>query len=624
MNAEPTEFQAFLGRHHPFDLLPPDALAEVSGNLTVRDVPRGTVVMTPGEPANTLYIVCFGAAETRSPDGELLARLGEGECFGVRAILRGGIAVNRTETIEDTRLLLMPSEMFDRLRRNHLSFAYHFATFDGGRLQDSASPVPGMRSADLLNRRVGALLSRDPVTVPVGTAIRDAALTMRSERVSCVMVTDGGAMAGGALVGILTDRDLRNRVVAEGLSIDSTVERVMTRDPLRMQVTDYALDALMLMSRHNIHHLPVMRDGAVAGCLTATSVVESHTASPVFLARNIHSADSPQRVQEAMQRLPGLVHQLTESGATAHSIGHIVSALTDAVTVRLLRLAEESLGPPPVPYAWLAAGSQARQEQTALSDQDNCLLLHDSYDEQEHGAYFKALSDAVCHGLNACGYVYCPGEMMAMNPQWRKPLSAWKNCFRRWIEEPEPKALMLSCVFFDLRHVHGDPVLLDELHAAVLEKTKANRIFQTYMAGNAVSRHPPIGFFRNLVLIHGGEHDRTLDLKHNGVVPIVDIARLYALAAGSPAVNTADRLQAAAAAKALNQKTAMDLMDALEFIGITRLRHQARMAREGKPTDNFLPPEELSGFEKSHLKSAFSVVKTMQTAMASTYQLGRF
>lgn len=624
MNAEPTEFQAFLGRHHPFDLLPPDALAEVSGNLTVRDVPRGTVVMTPGEPANTLYIVCFGAVETRSPDGELLARLGEGECFGVRAILRGGIAVNRTETIEDTRLLLMPSEMFDRLRRNHLSFAYHFATFDGGRLQDSASPVPGIRSADLLNRRVGALLSRDPVTVPVGTAIRDAALTMRSERVSCVMVTDGGAMAGGTLVGILTDRDLRNRVVAEGLSIDSTVERVMTRDPLRMQVTDYALDALMLMSRHNIHHLPVMRDGAVAGCLTATSVVESHTASPVFLARNIHSADSPQRVQEAMQRLPGLVHRLTESGATAHSIGHIVSALTDAVTVRLLRLAEESLGPPPVPYAWLAAGSQARQEQTALSDQDNCLLLHDSYDEQEHGAYFKALSDAVCHGLNACGYVYCPGEMMAMNPQWRKPLSAWKNCFRRWIEEPEPKALMLSCVFFDLRHVHGDPVLLDELHAAVLEKTKANRIFQTYMAGNAVSRHPPIGFFRNLVLIHGGEHDRTLDLKHNGVVPIVDIARLYALAAGSPAVNTADRLQAAAAAKALNQKTAMDLMDALEFIGITRLRHQARMAREGKPTDNFLPPEELSGFEKSHLKSAFSVVKTMQTAMASTYQLGRF
>lgn len=619
MNAEPTAIHTFLGRHHPFDLLPPDTLAEVSGHLTVRDLPRGTVVMTPGEPANTLYIVCFGAAETRSPDGELLGRLGEGECFGVRAILRGGIAVNRTETIEDTRLLLMPSETFDRLRRNHLPFAYHFAAFEGGRLQDAVTAVPGARGSDLLNKRVEALLSRDPVTVPTGTAIRDAALTMRNEGVSCVMITNGGA-----LVGILTDRDLRNRVLAEGLSVDATVERVMTRDPLRMQMTDYALDALMLMSRHNIHHLPVMRDGAVAGCLTATAVIESHTASPVFLARNVHSAESPRRVEEAMQRLPGLVHQLTESGATAHSIGHIVSALTDAVTVRLLRLAEESLGPPPVPYAWLAAGSQARQEQTALSDQDNCLLLHDRYDEREHSAYFKALSDAVCHGLNACGYVYCPGGMMAMNPQWRKPLSVWKSCFRRWIEEPEPKALMLSCVFFDLRHVHGDPGLLNELHDEVLEKTRSNRIFQTYMAGNAVSRRPPIGFFRNLVLIHGGEHDRTLDLKRNGVVPIVDIARLYALAAGSPAVNTADRLQAAAAARALNQKTAADLMDALEFIAITRLRHQARMAREGKPTDNFLSPAKLSGFEKGHLKSAFFVVKTMQTAMASTYQLGRF
>nr|WP_246654301.1 DUF294 nucleotidyltransferase-like domain-containing protein [Azospirillum formosense] len=608
-----------MGRHHPFDLLPPDALAEVSGNLTVRDVPRGTLVMTPGEPANTLYIVCFGAVETRSPDGELLARLGEGECFGVRAILRGGIAVNRTETIEDTRLLLLPSAMFDRLRRNHLPFAYHFAAFEGGRFQDAVDGIPSARGSDLLNKRVGALLTRDPVTVPTGTAIRDAALTMRNERVSCVMITDGGA-----LVGILTDRDLRNRVVAEGLSIDATVDRVMTRDPLRMPVTDYALDALMLMSRHNIHHVPVMRDGAVAGCLTASSVVESHTASPVFMARNIHNAESLQRVQEAMQRLPDVVHQLTESGATAHSIGHIVSALTDAVTVRLLRLAEEELGPPPVPYAWLAAGSQARQEQTALSDQDNCLLLHDSYDEQEHGPYFKALAAAVCHGLNACGYVYCPGEMMAMNPQWRKPLSVWKSCFRRWIEEPEPKALMLSCIFFDLRHVHGDPGLLNELHGVVLEKTRTNRIFQTYMAGNAVSRHPPIGFFRNLVLIHGGEHDRTLDLKHSGVVPIVDIARLYALAAGSPAVNTVDRLQAAAEARALNRNTAADLMGALEFIGIARLRHQARMAREGKPVDNFLSPAELSGFEKGHLKSAFSVVKTMQAAMASTYQLGRF
>ena len=620
MNAEPTDFHAFLGRHHPFDLLPSETLAEVGRSLTVRDVPRGNVVMTPGEPANTLCIVWSGAVETYSPDGQLLARLGEGECFGVRAILRGGIAVNRTEAIEDTRLLLMSSALFDRLRRDHPPFAYYFAAFDGGRLQDSVNVVPGARSLDLLNKRAGSLLARAPVTVTTDTPIREAARTMRNEQVSCVMVTAGD----GGLVGILTDRDLRNRVVAAGLSIDAPVEQVMTRDPLRIQVTDYAFDALMLMSRHNIYHVPVMKDGAVAGCLTSTSVVESHTASPVFLARNIHDADSPLRVQEAMARLPGLVHQLTESGATSHGIGHIVSALTDAVTVRLLRLAEESLGPPPVPYAWVAAGSQGRQEQTALSDQDNGLILDDRFDEQEHGAYFKALAETVCHGLNACGYVYCPGEMMAMNPLWRKTLSVWKGYFRRWIEEPEPKALMQSCVFFDLRHVHGDPGLLEELHGLTLEKSKTNRIFQAYMAGNAMSRQPPIGFFRNLVLIHGGEHDRTLDLKHNGVIPIIDIARLYALVAGSPAINTADRLQAAAEAKALNQKTAVDLMDALEFIGITRLRHQARLAREGRAVDNFLSPEELSGFEKGHLKSAFSVVKSLQAAMASTYQLGRF
>jgi CBS domain-containing protein len=157
-----------------------------------------------------------------------------------------------------------------------------------------------------------------------------------------------------------------------------------------------------------------------------------------------------------------------------------------------------------------------------------------------------------------------------------------------------------------------------------MEKCAKNKIFLAYMAGNALTHQPPVGFFRNFVLIRGGDHNHTLDMKHTGVVPIIDLARVYALSAGVKTVNTHERLMQAMERKAISQDGAMDLRDALEFISLTRLRHQARKIRAGEKADNYLEPEALSSFERSHLKDAFGVVKTMQAAMANTYQAGRF
>jgi len=618
MDAHPTEIQAFLGTYHPFDLLPAEALSQLCHELVVRDVAAGTVLMTPGDPVDTLYIVRSGAVETREPSGQLLARLSEGECFGVRAILRGGRAVNRSDAIEDSRLLLLPATRFHELCRAHPPFAYHFAAFDGGRLRDSLEGGAD-RTDQPLTQTVGSLLTRGPVTIDAAAPIRAAARKMRDERVSCLLVT-----RAEELVGIFTDRDLRNRVVAEEVPYDQPVESVMSRDPYRIDAQAFTFDALLLMSRHNIHHLPVVNRGAVVGCLTSSTVLESHATSPLLLARNIKGCTTPQELKAVVARVPELVCHLADSGATAFSIGRVVSTLTDGVTLRLIELAEEKLGPPPVPYVWLAAGSQGRQEQSALSDQDNCMFIHDDYREEEHGAYFKALATQVCDGLNVCGYVYCPGGMMAMTDQWRKPVAVWREYFRRWIEEPEPKALMLSCVFFDLRPIHGAAALFEGVHEYVVERSRKNRIFQAYMAGNALTHVPPLGFFRNFVLISGGEHNHTLDLKHNGSVPVIDIARVCALAAGAGAVGTQDRLAAAGAAKTLSADSVADLTDALEFINLLRLKHQVRAIRAGKPADNYLAPEELSSSEKGHLKNAFAAIKAIQASLALTYQLGRF
>ena len=213
---------------------------------------------------------------------------------------------------------------------------------------------------------------------------------------------------------------------------------------------------------------------------------------------------------------------------------------------------------------------------------------------------------------------------MATNPQWRQPLRAWRGYFHNWINKPEPKALMLASIFFDLRPVHGEQRLYQRLQVEILNKTRNNGIFTAYMAANALTHRPPLGFFRTFVLIHDGKHDDTLDLKHRGIVPITDLARALALSQGVSAINTNDRLQAAVRSGALSEEMGENLEDALEFIASLRIRHQANLIRQGAPIDNYLPPDDLSELDRKHLRDAFKVIQGMQETLEHRYQLARF
>jgi CBS domain-containing protein len=439
---------------------------------------------------------------------------------------------------------------------------------------------------------------------------------MRREQVSSVLWMDGEQLRG-----ILTDRDLRNRVLAEGLDPQRSIAEVATQTPRVVAAGHPAFDAILTMTRHGIHHLPVLDGERVLGVITPDDLSPQNAGSPLTLATLVHRASTVQELQHAVEGVPVLVQQLVAADATALSTGHIVTAITDAVTRRLIALAEAELGPAPVPYAWVAAGSQAREEQTAKTDQDNCLMIDDRFDESLHGAWFEAFSHFVCNGLHACGYVHCPGEMMAMNPKWRLPRRHWEGLFERWTSQPEPMALMLTAVFFDLRAIHGEQALLDGLRADVLHRTRGNTLFLAHLSSNALGHMPPLGWLGQLRTERSGEHKGRIDLKHGGIVPVVDLARIYALESGSTAVNTHDRLVAAAHSGAVSAQSAHDLRDALEFIAMVRLRHQARQLGQGLPPDNYLAPTDLSNFERRQLRDAFAVVRTMQQVLTQRYPM---
>lgn len=622
MDVELIEIQEFLASHPPFDRLESSALAQLPRQIQVRYLRRGTPFPpeSPADAPETLFVIRRGAIELRR-DKELVGKLAEGDLFDNRCRADSGDAGLAGDTVEDTLLYAIPCTEVERLRHAHPAFGEQFEHSVAERLRKALDQVTGHQSAGsgrLMTVTVRDLLRREAITAAPDISIRDAARMMTEHRVSALLLKEQDQ-----LVGIITDRDLRNRCIAAGLATDRPAREIMTTSLCTVDADTLGFQALIQMTRLNVHHLPVTDGDALLGMLSTTDFTRFQSTSAVYLVGDITKANGLDDLVAASARIPDLQLQLVNSGATGSHVGQAVSAITDAITRRLIELAEAELGPPPVPYAWLVGGSQARREQSSHSDQDNALLMSDAM-RPEHDQYFRALAERVNDGLNACGYIYCPGEVMAKTQTWRQPLNVWRGYFEQWIERPEPKALMLASVFFDLRALHDPAGLFNALHAHILDLSQKNRIFIAYMAANALKYRPPIGFFRNFVLIHGGDHNQTFDIKHRGTVPIIDLARVYTLSAGLAPINTVERLEAAATSKALSRNGSANLIDAYELISTLRIRHQATQIRRGEKADNFLAPEQLSPLERSHLKDAFRLIDTMQESLGQRYQAGRF
>lgn len=589
----------FLASVHPYDSLPQDELARVAGSFGRRHASAGDTIYRIGDTLDGLFLIEAGAVEVTDANGVQVSLLGPRNSFGERGLARDGRAMTTARATEDCALLVLPPEEFRRLTAGFPTFTRFF---------DRTRPAEGKRT-DLTTLLVTDLMVSDPVTCTSDTPIVEAARLMRDRRISCLGVVDGGL-----LTGIVTVRDLANRAVAEAMDVSRPVRDVMTPRPEALPPTALGSDVLHVMLEHRVGHLPIAENGRLVGIITQTDLTRFQAVSSAQLIRDVAMAEGLADMAAAAARIPQLLVQLVAAGNRHEVVTRLVTDIADAVTRRLLKMAEAELGPPPVPYLWLACGSQGRQEQTGVSDQDNCLILDDAVSLPDH-AYFEALARIVCDGLNACGYVYCPGDMMATNPRWRQPLGVWRQYFEGWIRTPSPEAQMLASVMFDLRPIGGTASLFAGLQADTLEAASKNTIFVAHMIANSLKHAPPLGLLRGFATIRSGEHKDRLDLKMSGVVPVVDLGRVYALQGRIPAVNTRARLRAAEDLRIVSSSGGHSLIDAYDLIAQIRLEHQAKRVRDGGRPDNFMAPADLSELERSHLRDAFVVVRTMQSAL---------
>ncbi|MEX2475790.1 putative nucleotidyltransferase substrate binding domain-containing protein, partial [Marinobacter sp.] len=381
----------------------------------------------------------------------------------------------------------------------------------------------------------------------------------------------------------------------------------------------FIFEAMLTMLHNNVHHLPVMENGEVRGVIALADIVKYESQSSLYLVSNIYRQQDVKGLKKVSLDVRDSFVRMVNEDANSRMIGSAMAGIGRSFSQRLLELGEEKLGPPPVPYCFMALGSMARDEQLVVTDQDNAMILDDSFDPEQHDAYFLALAKFVSDGLDACGYTYCTGDIMATNEKWRQPLKVWKDYFSDWIQNPRAEALLNCNIFFDLDGIHGRNEYAEQLKTLVCEKASNSQRFLALLARNALNRTPPLGFFRTFVMEEDGKHNKTFNLKRRGTAPLSDLIRVHALACGSRAQNSFDRLKAIADTKLIPEDGVGNLRDALEFISIVRIRHQALAIEAGREPDNNVRPEDLSPFERSHLKDAFQVVSNAQKFLKFRY-----
>ncbi len=618
MAAEPLEIIDFLRRHTPFSELSEEVLERTVQSMEVAYFKAGSEILRLGETVDALHVIRSGAVEIFRRNGELYNRLSEGGFFGEFGLLRNGQVRFPVRALEDTLVYLLPAACFHQLFYQYELFADCVEVEDRTRLHQAVSRHAD--SNELMSAPVRVLISGDPLLVPATASVQDAARRMGAGGGSALLVVD--TLVPGRksqVVGILTDRDIRNRLVAAGLDYATPVADVMTRRLVSIEADRLVFEAMLTMLRHNIHHLPVLQYGEPLGIIDQGDIIRYESQNSLFVVRRLFRQSSVEELAKLSGDVAACFRRMVAEGGNARMIGSAMAVIGRSFKQRLLELGEEILGPPPVPYCFLALGSMARDEQILSSDQDNAMILDDRYDPDAHGAYFEKLAYFVCDGLNACGYPYCRGGIMATNPRWRKPLRVWQEYFDDWIANPEPGALLHSAIFFDLQGVWGEIAWAEQLHRRVLERSRNSPRLLHCMARNALSRKPPLGFFKGFVMEADGRHSNSINIKRRGSAPLVELIRVHALAVGSEALNSFDRLDDVIAADILPRGRGQDLKDALEFIVMVRNRHQALDLDAAREPDNNIEPDNLSEFERKHLKDAFQLLSDAQKFLRYRY-----
>jgi CBS domain-containing protein len=611
------EVAEFLRAVPPFEGLTADEVDRVADACRIEFFASGTTILTEATaPADSAWVVRRGAVELLA-EGRLVDLLGEGDMFGHRSLLTDDPMSFTVRAHEDTLCYAIPSQVVLPILTRPAALRYVVRSV-GGRMDMLVRDTRAADAADPAARPVAGLIGAPPLICPPQATVRETAGLMAERGCSCALVDLGDHL------GIVTDRDLRTRVVAAGAPSETPLTAVMT-DPARTVTDDRTgSDALFEMLDLGVRHLPVLdSQGKVLGVVSDTDLMAVEARTPFRLRTAIDHAAGVDDLARVAAGLPRTVLALNDARADPAAVSRVMSSVHDALTRKLLELGEASLGPPPVPYTWFALGSFARREAVPSSDADNALAWAGPDDDPEIGRWMRSLGQFVVDGLARSGIHHCGEGVLASRPLFARSADAWEEAAHSWLDDPDQeKALILISVIADARVVWAPAAAGDRLQAAFAEAANRPRLLRR-LQSLALAYRPPTGFVRELVVEYDGARRPRLDIKRGGILPVVDLARAAAMAAGVSVASTTQRLEAAAAAGTLEERDARLLGDAFELFTELRMAHQVQQLRSGTGPDDLLRVDELTTLTRRYLKDALRAVASVQRGVASLLALNR-
>ncbi|WP_405631010.1 DUF294 nucleotidyltransferase-like domain-containing protein [Pseudoalteromonas sp. Ld20] len=610
MNHEQQEVAQFVMAQTPFNHLDASVTEYFVKHLDVIYLTRENQSQWLQSASPKLFLIRSGLYDLVDAKGDVITRLAQGDYFGFPSLLTGEEIKNRLAVQKEGIVYMLNQDAFDYLRREYKLFEQYFVRAHANRLLSSHYKS---QNESWSERKISELMSRKAVTLAPDASIRQTAKKMKKHGVSSIMITEFER-----LVGVVTDRDLRNRVLADEVDPKDAVSSIMSAKPKFIFENNRVFSALHLMLKHNIHHLPVLDEHHKAlGMITSTDLLRQQKSDPVQLIGRIYKAHSVVDLKRYAAEVPELLRGFSNNIDDISLIGKLLSGLTDALTSRLIHLFQEDNGAAPTSFSFICFGSQAREEQTLHSDQDNGLLLPNDLSAQ-HQDYFRRMGEFVCEQLVECGIKRCPGNIMASNELCRMSISNWCERFFKWIKTPTPEAMLNCKIFFDLRFIEGSTALYASF-CEQLTRISRNELFYAAMATDIKSNSVPIGLFNQFKLEKDAKQHKYIDLKKRGVVIINDIVRLYSLKAGIRRANTQERLDALLKHTLLSNHDVYNLKDCWRFL--TQLRLRTQINEEGLPS-NCINPDKLNSLERHQLKEAFYLVKQAQQAAAFKFARG--
>lgn len=586
----------FIKNYPPFSYLSDTELDALRDMIELNHYPPDTYVLRQdGPPSQHLYIIYSGSVHLMNGD-RIVQVFESGEMFALLSVVNHEPPVFDVVTEEATYVYAISALVIRQTLEQNSKFANFFLKGFRERLRHHVMTLetPSTFSSNL-TVNLATLVNRAPTFVTPQATVQEAAKIMGERRT-------GYAIIEADPPGIITERDFKNRVLAQGLGPETLVTQIMSR-PLKMLPAETPVyRALLTMLDENIHHVPLIQQGKIMGVIGVTDVLRHQTMNPFYLFRQLETPEYRTVLEQYDLELIKIVETMFNSGLDVVQIGRVVASLNDALTKQLLKQAEDELGPPPTPYAWLVFGSEGRMEQIILTDQDNALVYQD--DTPEAAAYFSQLTERVVRELIQAGFPPCPGGYMAT--EWCKPLSHWEQLFQQWIRTSTAQILFGTAIFFDFRAVHGQ-LSLKPLYD-LLQQARNQKSFLAHLARVAGEFRPPLGFFKR---VSTDEHGM-VNLKLGGIAPIVGIARVYGLQAGIRSASTLDRFEAAVKANLVTTESAETLIEMFRFLLRTRLKDQLATCRRGERPDNKISWEAMMPLNRNHLKEAFGIISEHQ------------